>query len=227
MNVTPQPFVKKKSRVMIVDDHPMVRMGLTLVINGEPDLEVKSEAAGAGEALRAMGQSLPDLVIVDLSLQEGSGIDLIKQIKVMYESVKILVSSMHDETLFAERALQAGAMGYISKKEATERVVEAIRCVLAGKVYVSDKMSERLLAAVANQPQRSGSAIESLSNREAEVFQFLGEGYSTKEIAEKLHLSVKTIETHREKIKRKLGLKDHNELIRHAVQWCGEIGKGE
>ena len=217
----------KKTRILIVDDHPMVRAGLALVIGGESDFELCGEAAGAIEAMRLAQQSKPDLMVVDISLEEGSGIDLIKQLRAVDENVKVLVSSMHDENLFAERALQAGASGFISKKEGGEKVVEAIRLVLKGKVYLSEQMSERLLAALAHNPNRALSALEALSTRELEVFQSIGEGLSTKETAHKLHLSVKTVETHQGRIKSKLGLRDHTDLIRHAMQFVSESGKRE
>jgi DNA-binding NarL/FixJ family response regulator len=219
--MTKSPNMQSVAKVLVVDDHPLVRRGLAELISKEPDLEVTGEAAGASEALGQITSSnKPDLVIIDLSLQEGSGLDLIKQIKSMDDNIKVLVSSMHDESLFAERSIRAGASGYIHKEEATEKVIEAIRYVLKGKVYLSEDMSERILhqfAGIEELPPEG--SISKLSNRELEVFGLIGQGLSTRQIAEKLHRSIKTIETYRESIKQKLNLRTSNELIRHAVQW--------
>lgn len=226
MHKQPLAFSRKKTRIMIVDDHPMIRMGLASILMDEPDFEICGEAAGVVDALHLIEKNRPDLTIVDLSLEEGSGIDLIQQIRSVHVGVKVLVCSMHSESLFAERALQAGASGFIGKKEATAKVVEAIRTVLKGKVYLSEQMSERLLVAFAHKPQHASSPMEGLSNREMEIFQNIGEGLSTKEMAQKLHLSVKTIETYHGRIKSKLGLKDHSDLIRHATRYVSDLGKG-
>ena len=218
--MTKSPSTPSVAKVLIVDDHPLVRRGLAELISKEPDLQVSGEAAGAAEALGQLTSNRPNLVIIDLSLQEGSGLDLIKQIKAMDDSIKVLVSSMHDESLFAERSIRAGASGYIHKEEATEKVIEAIRYVLKGKVYLSEDMSERILhqfAGIEELPPEG--SISKLSNRELEVFELIGSGLSTRQIAEKLHRSIKTIETYRESIKQKLNLRTSNELIRHAVQW--------
>lgn len=218
--MTKSPSAPSVAKVLIVDDHPLVRRGLAELISKEPDLQVSGEAAGASEALGQLTSNRPNLVIIDLSLQEGSGLDLIKQIKAMDDGIKVLVSSMHDESLFAERSIRAGASGYIHKEEATEKVIEAIRYVLKGKVYLSEDMSERILhqfAGIEELPPEG--SISKLSNRELEVFELIGSGLSTRQIAEKLHRSIKTIETYRESIKQKLNLRTSNELIRHAVQW--------
>lgn len=218
--MTKIPSSQSVAKVLIVDDHPLVRRGLAELISKEPDLQVSGEAAGASEALGQLTSNRPNLVIIDLSLQEGSGLDLIKQIKAMDDGIKVLVSSMHDESLFAERSIRAGASGYIHKEEATEKVIEAIRYVLRGKVYLSEDMSERILhqfAGIEELPPEG--SISKLSNRELEVFELIGSGLSTRQIAEKLHRSIKTIETYRESIKQKLNLRSSNELIRHAVQW--------
>jgi DNA-binding NarL/FixJ family response regulator len=210
-------------RILIVDDHALVRRGLATLIGDERDLVVCGEAADTVEALAAVAALRPDLVIVDLSLKTGHGLDLIKQIRSHDERARILVLSMHDEKLFAERALRSGAMGYINKEEATGKVVEAIRQVLAGRVYVSAAMTERLLQRAAE----TGGAkprlpSESLSDRELTVFQMIGQGVATREIAERLKLSIKTVETYREHIKAKLGLRNSAELSRHAAQWVLE-----
>lgn len=228
LNDLTYPCSKKAARVIIVDDHPLIRRGFVQLINAEQDLEVVGEAAGAAEALNVIEKEKPDLVMVDISLKDGSGIELIKQIKIRNKHVKMLVSSMHDELLFAERVIRAGALGYIQKEEATEQVIKAIRQVLRGKMYLSERMSDRMLHSVVSGDGTSEqSPIESLSNRELEVFELIGEGLTTRKIAQRLHLSVKTIETHRDNIKRKLSLDTNVELIRRAVQWNLEQGGGQ
>ncbi len=190
----------RRARILIVADHALVRRGLATVIGDEPDLAV-----------------------IDLSLRNGHGLDLIRQIRARDAGIKMLVLSMHDEKLFAERALRAGALGYINKEEATGKVIDAIRQVLAGKVYVSSAMTERLLKrATGGEEAEALLPSERLSDRELTVFQMIGQGLATREIAERLHLSVKTIETYREHIKAKLGLKNSAELSRHAAQWVFE-----
>ncbi len=210
------------ARVLIVDDHPVVRRGLAELIGDEPDLEVCGEASDAPDALRQVETKHPDVVVVDISLQAGNGIELIQQIKERDERIKTIVSSMHDESLFAERALRAGAMGYINKQEPTERVIDAIHEVLSGQVYLSARMANRLLQSVVGGETLEQDPIGSLSNRELEVFELIGQGLTTKKIAGRLHLSPKTIETHREKIKTKLNLNNSTELSRRAVQWVLE-----
>jgi len=218
-----KPARKGKARILIVDDHPLVRRGLMDLIADEPDLVVCGEAADAVEALRQVDALDPDLVIIDISLKQGHGLELIKRIRTRDKPIKMLVCSMHDEALFAERALRAGAMGYLNKEEATEKVIDAIREVLRGKVYLSADMTERLLgrAVKAGKPLARLSN-ESLSDRELAVFEMLGQGLTTGAIADKLQLSVKTIETYREHIKSKLDLKNSAELGRHAAQWVLE-----
>ncbi len=221
---TPPEVVR---RILIVDDHALVRHGLTELISGEPDLEVCAEAADMDEALKQVEQQRPDLVVVDISLQDGNGLELIKRIKAKSANVTMIVVSMHDETLFAERALKAGAMGYINKQEATDQVIDAIRQVLTGHIYLSDEMKDRVLyGVVTGERPAHFSSIEKLSDRELEVFELIGRGFSTRQIATKLHLSIKTIETHREHIKEKLGLKNASELNQHAVRWVLEISQG-
>lgn len=209
-------------RVLIVDDHPIVRHGLAELVGHEPDLQVCGEAGDTPEALRQVEATQPHVVIVDISLKSGHGIELIEQIKAKYDQIKMLVSSIHDESLFAERALRAGAMGYINKQEATEKVIDAIRQVLRGEIYLSPRMSNRLLHTVVGGDRLNEDPIGGLSNRELEVFEMIGQGLTTKQIAGKLHLSPKTIETHREKIKMKLNLANSTELSHRAVQWVLE-----
>jgi DNA-binding NarL/FixJ family response regulator len=211
-------------RVLIVDDHPAVREGLALRIERQPDLEVCGEAADVGDALRLVASSNPDVAIIDISLKTGSGIDLIKRIKSHSESVRMLVWSMHNETLYAERALRAGAMGYISKEQATDQIVTAIRQVLQGKVFLSQPMSERLLTRALHQrtDELVRSPIEHLSDREMEVFRLIGEGLGTGEIAVKMRVGRKTVETYRARLKEKLDLSGSPELMRRAVEWVLE-----
>jgi DNA-binding NarL/FixJ family response regulator len=214
-----------RARILIVDDHPVVRNGLRMLIDDEPDLIVCGEAGDADEAIRVLDAKKPDLVIVDLSLKGSSGLELIKRIKSRTATSKMLVSSMFDESLYAERVLNAGALGYVSKQEAMEKVVEAIRCVLSGRVYLSAAMSDRMLHRLArDQKAPERSPVETLSDRELEVFEMIGRGRTTAEIANQLHLSVKTVETHREKVKAKLGLKSAAELYQYAVRWVMEQG---
>src|SRR5580704_11212632 len=214
-----------RARILIVDDHPLVRSGLRLLIDCEPDLTVCGEAANVTDALRLVESEKPDLLIVDLSLKESSGLELIKRIKSKNADVKMLVSSMFEESLYAERVLSAGALGYVHKQEGMERVIEAIRCVLSGRVWLSTAMSDRMLRRMtASQPVAAESPVHALSDRELEVFEQIGRGRSTKDIARQLHLSIKTVETHREKIKAKLDLKSASELSRAAVQWILEQG---
>lgn len=209
-----------KRTVLIVDDHPIVRQGLAQLINQENDLVVCGQAEDAHEAIGAIREHHPDLVIVDISLKDTSGVELIKDLKVRHPDLPVLTLSMHDEAVYGERALRAGARGYIMKQEATEKVVTAIRRVLAGDIYVSDGMAAKMVSKmVGGANKKSASPIESLSDRELEVFRMIGEGFNTREMAEKLHLSVKTIETYRAHIKDKLALQDASELLRSAIQW--------
>lgn len=216
------PLSVERARVLIVDDHPLVRRGLVEMIGGEPDMEVCGEAADAADAMRLVKLVNPQVVVVDLSLRSGHGIELIEQVKAYNDQIKMLVASMHDEELFAERALRAGAVGYINKQEATEKVIDAVRDVLRGGIYLSPRMANRLLHSVVGGESLTQDPIQSLSNRELEVFEMIGQGLTTKQIARKLHLSPKTIETHREKLKSKLNVSNSNELGRRAVQWVLE-----
>lgn len=211
---------KDKTKVLIVDDHPIIRQGLSELINQEPDLIVCGYAEDALEALGKIKESEPDMVIVDISLKETSGMDLTKDIKAQYPNLPVLALSMHDEALYAERMLRAGAKGYVMKAEATENVVTAIRKILSGQIYVSDKMAAKMVRKlVGGSPDVGASVIERLSDRELEVFRMIGQGFGTRQIAERLHLSIKTIETYREHIKEKLNLADASELLQYAIQW--------
>lgn len=215
---------KKRSKILIVDDHPAVREALTLRIGRQPDLDVCGEASDMNEALRLVAETQPDLAVVDISLKGSNGIDLIKRIKDRAPDVRMLVCSMHSESLYAERALRAGAMGYINKDQATDKIIDAIRRILDGKVYLSDAMAERMLqrAVGKSQTEAARSPLDVLADRELEVFRLIGQGVKTAEIAEQLHLSVKTIETYRDRIRQKLDLSNGTELARNATQWVLE-----
>lgn len=217
---------KKRARVLIVDDHPAVREALASRIGRQRDLEVCGEAADMTEALRLVADTQPDLAVVDISLKTGNGIDLIKRIKDRSDRVRMLVWSMHSESLYAERALRAGALGYVNKDQATDKIIEAIRRVLEGKVYLSDAMAEKMLhrAVGGGQKEVTRSPLDVLADRELEVFRLIGEGVKTAEIAERLHLSVKTVETYRDRIRQKLDLSNGTELAHYATQWVLENG---
>lgn len=213
------------TRILIVDDHPLVRSGFAQLIGDCPDLEVCGEAGDMSEALRLVDSSKPDLAIIDLSLAGGSGLDLIEHIKARNSKILMLVASMHEETLYAERVLTAGARGYINKQEAQDRIIHAIRQVLNGKVYLSQHMTERMLGGMVD---KTGSKrdIDSLSNRELQVFEMTGAGLSSSQMADQLNLSVKTIETHQAHIKKKLGLSSAHELTHRAIRWVMDKKNG-
>jgi len=214
-----------KFRVLLVDDHPITRQGVSALINQERNLEVAGEADTAPRAIELVTKLMPDIAIIDISLNSTSGIELIKNIRVPAPKLPILVMSMHDEGLFAERALRAGAQGYIMKQEASEKILTAIHRVLAGEIYLSEVMKEKMLhRVVSHKKEETGFAIEQLSDRELEVFQLIGNGYSTRQIAERLNLSVKTIDSYREHLKIKLVLQNGADLVRYAIQWVKSQG---
>jgi len=222
--------MQTKKKILVVEDHPIFRLGLRELINQEPDLLVCGEAENAGSAWQAIDRLQPDLIIADITLDNSDGIELTKEIHRRYRTVPVLILSMHDEFLYAERALHAGARGYIMKQEAMGSVVEAIHQVLEGKVYLSNQVKEHILthlAAGLNAGARS--PIERLTDRELEIFRLIGEGLGTRDIADKLHLSIKTVGTYRERIKSKFNLKGANELVRYAVHWTktGQIDLSE
>jgi DNA-binding NarL/FixJ family response regulator len=207
-------------RVLIVDDHPLLRKGVSQLIDQEKDLVVVGEAEDAHKAITAIENTKPDVALIDISLSGTSGIELLKNIKVRFPKLKMLVLSMHDESVYAHRALRAGASGYIMKQEGTERVLLALRKVLHGEVYLSDRLGNRMLHTLVNgRAPLTSSPVEELSDRELEVFNLIGQGHGTRPIAERLHLSVKTIESHRAHIKEKLNLQSASELVHHAIQW--------
>jgi DNA-binding NarL/FixJ family response regulator len=222
---TRKSVARSRVRILIVDDHPLVREGLRARISKEPDMDVCGEAAGGAEALRLIAAKQPDLAIIDISLEGTDGLELIRQIRSRGYDTKLLVASMHDEHLYAERSLRVGASGYIGKQELPDDVIRAIREVLSGKIYLSPTMSNRLLRrAVGRSKDDVRSPIENLSDRELEIFRLIGTALTTRKIAELLHLSIKTVESHREHLKAKLGAKNAAELSRLAVAWAIENG---
>jgi len=216
----PDKTDKNKTNILIVDDHPIVRQGLAEMVNHEDDLEVCGQAEDAHQAMQALKELKPDMAIVDISLKETSGMELIKDLNAQYPNLPVLALSMHDESLYAERALRAGAKGYIMKAEATEKVIMAIRKILSGGIYLSDKMSSKMMHKfVGGNAEINTSPVERLSDRELEVFQLIGKGFGTRQISERLFLSIKTIETYRAHLKEKLNLADAAELLQYAIQW--------
>jgi len=212
-----------KTRIFIVDDHPLIRRGMKDLISHEPDFLVCGEAGSVPEALSLLDRADPDAIVVDITLNGGNGIDLIKQLKARRRNVRIVVTTMHDESLFGERCFRAGAMGYVNKEEASEKVVEALRSVLDGRLFLSERLAERVVyRALGVDEKPDGSPLARLTDREIEVFSLIGSGKSTRQIAEMLHLSHKTIESYRENIKAKLRLQNAVELTRQAIQWVME-----
>ena len=212
---------KKVAKVLIVDDHPAIREALAIRVSSQDDLEVCGEAADLHEAIKLADETAPDVAIIDIALKTGNGIDLIQRLRSRNQKIRTIIWSMYSEDLYAERALRAGAMGYINKEQATSKILDAIRQILGGKVYLSEAMTEKLLhRTVGEKSDTLGHhPVESLSDRELEVFRLIGEGVRTSEIAERLHLSVKTVETYRDRIREKLKLKDGLELARYAIKW--------
>jgi DNA-binding NarL/FixJ family response regulator len=210
----------RKNRVFVVDDHPIVRQGLALMINAESDLIVCGEAEEAQTALQAIVDTKPDILIIDISLDGPDGLELVKHVRTLFPELPILVLSMHDETTYAERALRARANGYIMKQEATEKVLIAVRRILSGGIYLSDRMANKVLQQYIGGSAPAGhSRIAELSDRELEVFRLIGDGHGTRQIAEELHLSVKTVETYQAHIKEKLLLRTGRELVQQAIFW--------
>ena len=213
-------FVSRKKMVFVVDDHPIVRQGLTLLINRESDLAVCGEAQEMHAALTAIPALKPDILIVDISLNGPDGLELLKNIRITMPHLPVLILSMHDESIYAERALRAGANGYIMKQEATEKVLVALRRILSGEIYVSGRIANSMLQHyVRGAIPSEHSSISELTDRELEVFRLIGDGYGTRQIAEVLHLSIKTVESYQAHIKEKLSLRSARELVQHAVQW--------
>ena len=210
----------KKKMVFVVDDHPIVRQGLTLLINQESDLTVCGEAEEMYSALSAILAVRPDILIVDISLNGPDGLELLKNIRINSPRLPVLILSLHDESIYAERALRAGANGYIMKQEATEKVLVALRRILSGEIYVSEKIANSMLQHYVRGANPSvHSSVSELTDRELEVFRLIGEGHGTRQIAEALHLSVKTVESYQAHIKEKLSLRSARELVQHAIEW--------
>lgn len=208
------------TRILLVDDHPLMRKGLALTLSAETDLDVVGQAADAEEALSAMDRLKPDLVLIDISLPGMSGLELLKHLLAQHPKLLTLVVSRHDESLYAERAVRAGAKGYVTKLEAGDDIVKAVRTVLRGGIYLSEELKDRLLfGAAMGRKAPMQSPLEALSDRELEVFEMTGRGLPTREIAERLHLSIKTVESYRARIKQKLNLETGTELLQHAIQW--------
>jgi len=219
MTVKRQAKGPAKKKIFIVDDHPMMREGLAQLIAHESDLVVCGEADDAAQALEQIEKLRPDLALVDITLRSTNGLELIKDLRIRVPALSILVISMHDESLYAERVLRAGGRGYVMKQEGGKKLMEAIRHVLSGKTYVSEKISAKILDVFSGRPTEGSSPVENLTDREFEVFQLIAAGLSTKEIAGKLHISAKTVEVHRVNIKQKLNVETAPELIRFAVRW--------
>jgi len=210
----------KKKTVFVVDDHPIVRQGLALLINREPDLTVCGEAEDAQSALQALASLSPDIIAIDISLTGPDGLDLLKDIRMRLPDLPVLILSMHDESIYAERALRAGAQGYIMKQEATEKVLVALRRILNHEIYVSERIANRMLQRyIGARETARPSTVADLTDRELEVFRLIGEGHSTRQIADELHISVKTVESYQAHIKEKLSLRSARELVQHAIQW--------
>ena len=210
-----------RKRVLLVDDHAVVRYGIAQLINRESDLVVCGEEEDAAHALSAIAKLTPDLVIADISLKDSSGLELMRNVKAQYSRLPVLVVSTHDESVYAEIAFRAGALGYLMKTDALDKIITAIRRVLSGSIYVSDALGAKMLQQqVRGQPDLQKPPLKTLSDRELEVFQLIGQWKKTSEIARQLHLSIKTIEYYREQIKQKLDLKNAAELTRHATSWA-------
>jgi DNA-binding NarL/FixJ family response regulator len=208
-----------KAKIFLVDDHPIVRQGLGLLIDREPDLTVCGEADGAPTALQAIASVQPDLMVIDLSLDGPDGLELLKTVRVKEPVLPVLILSMHDESIYAERSLRAGANGYIMKQEATERVLVAIRRILEGKVYLSERLTNKMLEQfVHGAGKTKADPVGTLSDRELEVYRLIGAGHGTRQIADELHVSVKTVESYQAHIKEKLSLKNARELVQHAIE---------
>jgi DNA-binding NarL/FixJ family response regulator len=211
---------QKRARILLVDDHPLVRERLAEVINREPDLIVSGEAEDRHEAIDAILAKPPDLVIIDLTLKNSDGLELIKDVCTRWPKMRMLVVSMHDESLYAERVIRAGAMGYITKQEATRKILLAIRRVLAGSIYLNEKIANRIISRLTTRGDSvTATPAELLADREFQVFELTGRGINTNDIARRLHIAVKTVETYRARIKQKLKLKDASELLQLAITW--------
>lgn len=219
------PVVNPRKRILIVDDHPFMRAGIAQLIEKQPDLQVSGEAGDPAEAMRLLSKIPVDLILTDITMPGRSGIEFIKDVQALHAGLPMLVVSMHDEVIYAERVLRAGARGYIMKEAGGENLLAAIRQVLAGQAYVSPRVSAQILDHMSGRrPRGSSSPIQKLTDREFEIFQMVGHGKSTRDIAQQLGLSPKTVDVHRANIREKLGMKDVTALVRHAVRWVETQG---
>ncbi len=212
---------KNYSKVLLVDDHPILRQGIKQVLENAGDLKVINEASSADEAISCINKEKPDIAVIDIQLEgSANGIDLVKSIKERFPGVLTLVLSMHDESIYAERAIRSGARGYIMKEVAPKNIIEAVRTVLSGELYISESQSKKIIdKLVHGSLDTEGISIDNLSNREFEIFQLIGNGFSTKEIAQKLNLSIYTVESHKRNIRTKMNLTDSADVTKHAIQW--------
>lgn len=222
--IQPQNDTPAKKRVLIVDDHPIFRAGLTGLVNMEAELTVSGEANDAKQAMQAVEKLHPDLVLLDMSLPGKGGLELLKDIRAIAPQTPVLIISMHDETLYAERVIKAGGRGYIMKQEGPEKIVQAVRKVLSGGISVSERIAAQILDAMSGGKSGTSSSVSTLTDREFEVYRLLGQGKEPHEIARTLHLSIKTVDTHRAHIRQKLSLRNATELIHHATRWTAEQG---
>jgi DNA-binding NarL/FixJ family response regulator len=220
MNSKPPATVARKNRIFLVDDHPLVREGLANLISGQNDLMVCGEAEDSAQAISGIAKARPDVALIDISLKNESGLELIKNLDSQFPLVALIVLSMHDEALYAERALRAGARGYVMKRETTKNVLASIRRVLEGGVYVSERVVNAMARSIGSSPKRTASSpVECLSDRELEIFRLLGQGRTTSQIANDLHLSVKTVQAYCARAKEKFGVNSLGELLRAAIRW--------
>ena len=222
--IQPQNDTPAKKRVLIVDDHPIFRAGLNGLVNLEAELTVCGEANDAKQAMQAVEKLHPDLVLLDMSLPGKGGLELLKDIRALAPQTPVLIISMHDETLYAERVIKAGGRGYIMKQEGPEKIVQAVRKVLSGGISVSERIAAQILDAMSGGKSGTSSSVSTLTDREFEVYRLLGQGKEPHEIARTLHLSIKTVDTHRAHIRQKLSLRNATELIHHATRWTAEQG---
>jgi DNA-binding NarL/FixJ family response regulator len=223
----PAPARNERRRILVVDDHPMMRAGLMQLIDKQPDMEVCGEAGGPPEALKLIVRCRPDLIIVDISMKGASGLEFIRDVSALHSEIPMLVVSMHDEKVYAERSIRAGACGYIMKEESAEHLIAALHRVLEGGIFLSKTMSARLLKSLADpQSHNANSPLQKLTDREFEVFRLIGQGKTAQEIADHLHISPKTVDVHRFQIKEKLELKSGPALVHYAVHWTGMEGSG-
>jgi DNA-binding NarL/FixJ family response regulator len=222
----PEAKSKSRKRILLVDDHPLLRQGISQLINQQPDLVICGEAEDRATAMAVAEKTLPDLAVVDLSLKDERGLELIKDFKVRFPEMPTLVLSMHDESLYGERALRAGARGYIMKREASDKVLEAVRCVLEGGVFANKRITDGILAKITGKAENApGSPLGVLTDRELELLLLIGKGHGSRQIAKRLHISQKTVEAHRANIKLKLKLGSGGELLQHAIRWAQHLGE--